>query len=374
MATFNVTKVPAPQTKFDRIPVAQAFPALAQVVPEASGANFQEIIASQPWWENPEYAIDKRMTEEAKARNLLRHRAHEFKSNGFFRAVHLAFAQHYPLVISPDDIWLAISQGFAAHVTNNAEDLRKQFVAHEGKKQIEIYRDGFVKGSPNDWPGCFGEFSDRIALHIGKKRDLLVGSYSTTGPIERAASELVLMDCMSSYFEYGVTTCCGIPRITLLGTLEDWRSIRTRAKVLGEFCCGGWIDTLVPVLDEFVSAFQGSINGTFWQSFYNENGGSGGPFVSGAINAFFPYLLDRTGKPKTLNDLAWGSKSTWGNTPDQYPEGLSSVPFTWTYYTEKFNMSFLGGFIGTTQDQEGGLRAVTGWGIADAPETQADAS
>ena len=32
--------------------------------------------------------------------------------NGFIAAVHTAFSQHYPLVFSPDAIWLCIMQGF----------------------------------------------------------------------------------------------------------------------------------------------------------------------------------------------------------------------------------------------------------------------
>src|SRR5437773_1977529 len=84
--------------------------------------------------------------------------------HGFVYAAHLAFDEHYELVLSPDDVWLCIAQGFAQHVEQNAEQLRDRFVRHEGKEQIVVVRDEFVKGSPsNDWPGVFGEFSDAIA-------------------------------------------------------------------------------------------------------------------------------------------------------------------------------------------------------------------
>ncbi|MEM1030549.1 MAG: DUF4419 domain-containing protein [Myxococcota bacterium] len=43
-------------------------------------------------------------------------------------AVHLAFSQHRPLRLSPDAIWLTISQGFARHIEENAEALRPAFV------------------------------------------------------------------------------------------------------------------------------------------------------------------------------------------------------------------------------------------------------
>jgi hypothetical protein len=39
----------------------------------------------------------------------------------FIEAVHRAFADHYPLVLSPQAIWLLIAQGFSSHVNANSE-------------------------------------------------------------------------------------------------------------------------------------------------------------------------------------------------------------------------------------------------------------
>ena len=89
------------------------------------------------------------------------------KLNGFVRAIHHSFELHCPLVLSPDDIWIAIAQGFANHVNANSDRLRHLFVNPVGKEAlddkiyIEILRNEFVKGSPkNDWQGAFSEFSD----------------------------------------------------------------------------------------------------------------------------------------------------------------------------------------------------------------------
>jgi hypothetical protein len=284
--------------------------------------------------------------------------------NSFVRTVHSSFDLHLPLVLSPDDIWLVIAQGFAAHVYQNAEKLRHMFVQHEGKAILRVQRDFFVKGSPdNDWPGVFGEFSDGIAAHIGEKRDLLVSRFSTTGPVEKAASEVVLMDAMQSFFEYRVYTCCGIPTITLLGTREDWESVQNRARGMAQFDCQGWVNALVKVLEHFVAAFDGKQDG-FWGSFYKSHSGSGGPHVSGAINVFFPYL--KNGKK---NPAATDWANTWwggGPSPNDYPPGLSSAPFFWHYYDNVFNMQFLGGFVGVSQDTTLAVRPAIGWAVADA--------
>ncbi len=78
-------------------------------------------------------------------------------------AVHWAFATHRPISLSPDIIWLTLTQGLAYHINANAEQLRHHFVKNEGKETIAVQRDDFVKGSPeNPWPEVFNEFSVAI--------------------------------------------------------------------------------------------------------------------------------------------------------------------------------------------------------------------
>src|SRR5262249_21944116 len=142
----------------------------------------------------------------------------EVRSHPLIGALHAAFSSHRPVTLSPDIIWLTLCQGFAHHINMNAETLRRRLVSHEGKLRLAVRRDGFVKGSPeNDWPGVFAEFSEAIRAHIGDAHGLIVANFSTTGPVERAASEVVLLDSMQAFFSYEVHTICGIPSITLEG-------------------------------------------------------------------------------------------------------------------------------------------------------------
>ena len=290
-------------------------------------------------------------------------------SNGLMAAVHLSFEDHYPLILTPDAVWLTIAQGFGTHINVNAEKLRKRFVNHEGKQMIMIERDNFVKGSPNnDWQGCFSEFSDELSKFIGKKRDLMVSNFSTTGPIEKAASELVLMDSMKSYFKYACRTLCGIPNITLTGTVEDWTDIRTRAENLAEYELDWWLNSLSPVLDQFVRASEGRADIQFWDRMYKDNNGSGGPYCCGWVNTLFPYLEDHKGKP-VINAYAkeW-DKGGFGGGPtmDQFSSSLSKTAFKWQYYDTTFDMEFLGGTVGVHQDKTTlALEPTIGWAIRD---------
>jgi hypothetical protein len=265
------------------------------------------------------------------------------------------------MILDPDAIWLTIEHGLATHIKENAEELRSKFVTFQGKKTIDIRRDQFIRGGVNDWEGCFDEFSEKIGGFIGPKKDLIVGNFSTTGKLQRVSSEIVLMDAMSKYFDYSVTTRCHIPMITLTGSVEDWEAIRDKVNAFDEFGLSWWTDHLKPVLDQFVLAAKGEIDVSFWKSWYKEGGGSGGPFISGHVNAFFPYVDSRNQRNKYMGTY----KPMSGNTLSDFNQSLSKVPFIWNYHDSIFPMEFIGGLIGLTQDAQGSVRCAFGWAVRD---------
>jgi hypothetical protein len=345
--TFAVSDVEKPKTALAAASLATLLTQLKEFGVEATGANFSSLVLAP--------------------------------MNPFVGAVHFAYAEHYPLALSPDDVWVTLAHGFATHVDQNAEALRGRFVRHEGRQIIRIVRDDFRKRSAtNDWPGCFAEFSDQIATHIGKQRDLVVANFSTTGAIEKAVSEIALMGAMKNYFDYGMMTLCGIPEVTLLGTTEDWRSIRRRAEVFAEYDLGWWTKELLPVLDELVKASSGSPDVAFWRGFYKQVNASGGPFISGWINAFFPYLCSvEDGRPVTFRSesIAWETLTRdEGPGLDDFPPGLMRVPFLWEYFGTEIPMELLGGFMGVYQEPgDHTVRPALGWAVSD-PARDATAS
>lgn len=287
----------------------------------------------------------------------------------FVAASHLAFAEHRDLVLTPDAIWLLLVQGLAQHVSAHAEELRPRFVAHEGKLEITVIHNGLVRGDPDSpWPEAFSAFSNAIRDHIGPERHaLIVGDFSTTGPVERSASEIVLMDVVKSFLDYMLVTFCGIPRIHLEGTSDDWRALRERASSLSEFGLESWTAALLPVLDRLVDAVEGRPGDPgFWRSYFKRNDASGGPYISGWINVFFPYV---GGQRSLYSDLSWSESLLDGNfegsSTKSFSSGLSKVPFTWNYLGTKIQMEFLGGFVGVSQRKDGALRPEIGWAVRE---------
>ncbi|WP_165067717.1 DUF4419 domain-containing protein [Paludisphaera rhizosphaerae] len=302
-------------------------------------------------------------------------------------AVHYAFHDHRPLRIGPDAVWLMVIQAVANHVNAHPEELRGRFVQHDGRASIVVRRDDFVKGSPeNPWPEVFGAFSTAIRDHVGPVVDQFTPSFSTTGPVERAAAEVVLLAAMQSYFQYSFDSFCGIPTITLEGTTADWEALAERVESFEEFGLARWIALLQPILGQFVRASRGDVDARFWRSIYKLESESGGPYVTGWITAFFPYLTNpETGRADAPfeelidgDDLIMrvlklpgqaddGDEWVDGPTFDQLPGGLSIAPFLWKCLGREYSMEFLGGFVGVSQDAETfALRPEIGWAVREA--------
>jgi hypothetical protein len=294
--------------------------------------------------------------------------------HSFISAMNLAYDKHYPITMSPDIVWLLIAQAVSAHVLNASEELR-QTVAHAGKLLIEVRRDEFVRGfEGNDWEGMISEFSATIRAHIGDRLyGTVVQNFSTTGIAERAAFEITLLEAMQNYFEYRAVSLCGIPSVNLEGTTEDWKRIRDGIRSLEEIGLGWWLEYLNPVLNQFVDASRGDVDLNFWQSFYKFDNMSGGPYITGHVVNFFPYLISLHGSRTTPSTLARnpfiGQNSTRfhdGMTTDRLPTGISIAPFVWEYHHTKLDMEFLSGFVGFSQDPRTlSLRPEIGWAVIE---------
>src|SRR5450755_2226001 len=189
--------------------------------------------------------------------NLRMHRA----LNGLIETVHLAFSQHRPLILSPDCIWLVISQGFGHHINETAEQLRGRLVSHEGRKTLTV-RARTYEEATDKFSAKIRESTDPV-LH-----ETLICDFSTTTPVIRTASEVALMDIYQAYFEYVIMCICGIPEITLQGTCEDWQRIRARIEVLGTYGLEWWVSRLRPIVDQFVRAAGGNPDREFWKAIY----------------------------------------------------------------------------------------------------------
>ncbi|KZP13560.1 hypothetical protein FIBSPDRAFT_913034 [Athelia psychrophila] len=221
-------------------------------------------------------------------------------NNGFVNTVVEAYSDHRALIIRPDDVWLCILTQFSFFVNGNAEQLRKQFVAHEGKKELNLSATG------TRYTVDFGDLARQMTELIEQNvvdpdlREWIMPAYTTTTLLDTTVSAIVMMATVKAYFSYGISLKCGIPRVTLEGTKEDWENILSRIRKLKQYGreTTAWYELLRPVISRFVNAFDNPDareNLSFWQKVaHHEGGGSGPTWLAGWINAFC--VFDSEGK------------------------------------------------------------------------------
>jgi hypothetical protein len=283
----------------------------------------------------------------------------------FFNGMYHAYADHRPFVISPDMIWLLISQGFALHVISNAEKLRKQFVNFSGKETLFVQDNRIRIDDPNSpWEEVFPQFTEQIAARTGK--DLvktLTSDFSTTTPACKVASRITIMDAVKYYFDFYVLyISCGIPSVTLEGTASDWQKVLHKANRLRKYDLDWWVDSLEPILQEFINTSEGKIDTLFWKDMfkYHSNNLPCGrsATIDGWIVKFFPY--DKNGKRTNLKTLSGSG---------QLPEEMVKVPLQYMVNSpdgsvSKTPLELWAGFIGLKQDTATfALKPEIGWMI-----------
>lgn len=241
--------------------------------------------------------------------------------SGFVLGAVQAYNRHHNLVLRPDDIWLAIMVQFGLYVNGNAEELRSTLVKHDGKKELVVKAVGTL------YTVDFGQLStqmiDQMVEHLvdPNLKHWVLPAFSTTTDHDTIVASVVLMASMKKYFSYKFELACGIPHVTLEGTVSDWEDIRARVEKLKEF--GGpmseWSAMLAPILDQFVLAARGAADAGFWNRIVHHLGGGSGPsYISGWISVFCAF--DEDGK--------WqGGKKTVYNVVSEFPIiGTNDIP------------------------------------------------
>ena len=310
-------------------------------------------------------------------------------------AVHLAFAEHRPLVLSPDAIWITIAQGLARHVRLHADALRGRLVRHEGTKRLEVRHAGPFPTDPAGIASLVDPMRAKVAEEVGEgPARLFVCDFSTTTSIERTASEIVLLDAYSPFFDYALMCVCGIPSITLTGTVEDWQSIRKRIDALGDLVrdtgLPSWPGHLRTIVDRLIDAASGRPDRAFFQRIYKPKDAYGGEKVTGWIAWLYPYLgiggrydtlnpllahapegplpgEDRARDPNALGPDWWTGPSI---DPSTVPADLAECRFAVTDLTRvdqearRFDVTLRGGLACIAVDERGALSPSAAWWCA----------
>lgn len=320
---------------------------------------------------NPEDAFHKQVGQELVLRNF----SHEndkstqlikssYRMSGVMKAIHAAYMNHYNLKLSVSDFILMIGQGLAQHMELHAEDLRSQFVDFQGKEKITI------ETMVLNWPVIIEQFGDEIKGRVKTDLyDVIIDDTSVATKLSKMASEITIMDSFKQYFKYEVKLICGIPKVSLVGSKDDWERLRSKVKKLQELNAGDklklnwWLEQLVPLVDNIVNqAVSRKADPTFWSSIYKFQDGKGynsTPTITGWITKFTPYLIDQQNNfhQNDFNEVH----------PSSLASGVSKVPFTLKSFGKSEEMVLYGGFLGAQVGQDDMIEPVYFYAVGPDP-------
>jgi hypothetical protein len=245
----------------------------------------------------------------------------------FFHTISYAFNYHFPLELTPDSVWLTILSGLVHYIDREPERLRHHFVQHEGKLMLE-----FRTNSPS---------------------------------LPNVSAET--MGAMKHYFTYKMMFVCGLNKVTILGTPDDWADIGNRVNTLNEFGLKSWTEYLAPVIEQIQRACEGKPDIDFWRRIYLRHGyGSGGQYnVSGWVNVFYPFIPGKNGMiTNPFKDWEQTSEAHKGNNPSDFSSGLVHAPVILDDWGTIYDFKFYGGLVGVHFTPETfAVRPVSGWAI-----------
>jgi hypothetical protein len=312
-------------------------------------------------YETPSDQVFKYLKADIEKNSQLPDNIVTYGEHPFLTGILTAYKEHRPFVISPDIFWLLISQGFARHISNNAEEFRKDIVNFDNKKTLTVISNNIELGNTNsDWEAVFPQFTNQISDYTGKElTNILTANFTTTTQTSKIVSEITVMETVKEYFDYKVYMLgCGIPKITIEGTVGDWEKVLEKTKYISKYKLKWWTDELEPILKEIIETKKGNFKKKFWMNMvksHTEKKYGSPTTINGWIVKFFPYTKE--GKKTDLKPI---SKI------DNLASELVKVPFVLEDAVSKktYKMEFWAGFIGLSQNKEDyALKPEIGWAI-----------
>jgi len=303
---------------------------------------------------------------------------------GLVSTIMEAYNRHHELVLRPDDVWQAILTQFSFYVNANAEALRDRFVNFEGKMTLVVMMGGTL------FTADYAKFAERmvdenIVKNIKDPEMVawLMPGFSTTTVNDRVVAAVSVMSTLQHYFEYVCCLCCGIPKVTLLGTVEDWMQLQQKAERLRDFDLkdrrmSQWLATLAPVLDQFVASASGKADLDFWDKVCCHLGGGSGPsYLSGWVTVFAVFNKDGKWQGDAAEAGPRGIPNPTGAWPcietGRIPAGTLSVPVLVDDNGTQYDTQMVAGQLASDVCCDGhGLCPRTDWCIAYTGKPKAE--
>ena len=213
-------------------------------------------------------------------------------SNSLVSSIYDAYANHCHLVIRPDDVWLSIVIALSNYLSYHSEKLQTiQRLCHVVSIECDI---------KSDWYEIISKLADETPSDL----EWMVPDFTTTTKLDKIIGKVAMLGATKRLTKYQVLMLCGIPGVTLKGTIGDWYLLRQKInqiKTFGEKLAlqelEWWSKILTYVVDNFIKSYVESSstpfsmvsNNDFWQKCVYSDMGCGTNDKSGWILAFAPF-------------------------------------------------------------------------------------
>jgi len=192
-------------------------------------------------------------------------------------AYYLAFLDHYPVVLSPDILWMLILEGFSHHVKLNANILRNKFVKTNSKSIVITQSargdNNINKVSENRWGDIFKNFVEQSKEKIdGTLLHLFTPYFSTTTTDIEYASQIAIVSIISPFVKFikkfrpNISGGCGFPYINLQGALQDYKQLKIKVEGLKGYFIDDWVKKIMHIIDKIIETKKGNIDKHFWDN------------------------------------------------------------------------------------------------------------
>lgn len=303
--------------------------------------------------------------------------------NSFIGTIQNCYNDHRPLILTPDAVWLCITQGLSIHINQHFDKYKNFLFKDTTNEKVELLvREDSLSYKKDYWTKSITAISKKANQEVKKDYyNFFVPKFSTSDSITKTVMEITMLDAFKQKFIYLFESGCGIPAITVKGTTQDWQWIYDNLQMLNQFDLKDWADELKPIIQQFINASNNKIDIAFWKDIYKNVEEYNAHYISGWVIKLFPYLEETehidwsdTSKHYNWNDpvriVYKPNNYIYANnylkstiSTDDFPSGISNIKLTWNdYYTKTTtDLELFAGFLGVKQHKDKSLEPFICW-------------
>ena len=296
----------------------------------------------------------------------------------FIEAYRIAYLHHFPIIINPNIFWLIILQGFSKHmeIKDNAERNRYKFVNFEGIKNIVIRTDlNLFRASDDQWQIIIEKLLKETSKKIRVNKNILnifKQKFSTSTREEEIATTVTFLSIFKKYFKYAIDGTCGISKVTIEGTIEDWELLLKKIIEIGNLDeeIIFWTDEIKKIVQKIINTLETrkpDIN--FFKNMVQNTDRSKKcqpDLINGWIVKFIPY-------DKNNNKCNFNSPEFNGLTIEEIPSQIVILPFNLINISQKYEAEIYTGFFGVKQDEKSlAIKPIIGYIIVKVEKNEED--